>query len=53
MGAGIGIVSVVDPDNFGPYGVWQTHVCVAIGDADGRFVVEDNALKVELLNSQN
>ena len=46
MSAGVGVVTVIDPDNLGPRGVWQSHVCFAVGDAEGRFTVENNTLQV-------
>jgi hypothetical protein len=42
----VGVVSIDDPDNHGPKGVWQSHKCTVIDDARGRFVVKENILKV-------
>ena len=40
-------MTVIDPDNLGPRGVWQSHVCFAAKDAEGRFVVANNTLQVK------
>jgi hypothetical protein len=42
IGSVVGVVSVDDPDNHGPKGVWQSHWCTLIDDARGLFVVERN-----------
>lgn len=42
----VGIVTADDPDNHGPKGQWQSYQCTAIDDAQGRFLVKSNILKV-------
>jgi hypothetical protein len=43
----VGVLSVYDPDNYGPAGVWQSHNCSAIETANGRFTVDRNIVKVD------
>ncbi|XP_065192577.1 cadherin-23-like [Sycon ciliatum] len=42
----IGELRTIDPDNFGPKGVWQNATCMASDNADGIFTVYANILKV-------
>lgn len=41
----VGVLSVTDPDNYGPAGVWQSHNC-STETAGGRFTVDNNVVKV-------
>ena len=59
-GAFVATITVDDPDNHGPKGVWQTHRCQLIDSAQGRFnissitntlVVSSGILNYELSNS--
>lgn len=45
-GTVIGSLVVRDPDNLGPNGTVQTHVCSVIGSQVGKFVVQSNVLKL-------
>ena len=44
----VGVLSVSDPDNYGPAGVWQSHNCSAVDTANGRFTVDSNVVKVSV-----
>lgn len=59
-GAFVGNITVDDPDNHGPKGKWQTHMCVLIDSAHDRFkiasrtnalLVSTGGLNYELSNS--
>jgi len=45
-GVVIGSLSVRDPDNLGPNGTVQSHVCDAVGSQMGKFVIQSNVLKL-------
>ena len=45
-GSVIGQLNISDPDNLGPRGAWQTHLCVLTGQHVGAFVVKGNVLSV-------
>lgn len=45
-GTVIGSLNVTDPDNLGPQGVRQSHVCSIVGSQIGKFIIQSNVLKV-------